>query len=88
MVNVGAACLRSPRRNRPTLALIRLADRIETLAGHGDAPDHAFCSPLASDEPATYANFTAKDSEAMWPKLRAACSDTLRALANPALLQP
>jgi putative nucleotidyltransferase with HDIG domain len=62
------------------VALIRLADRIETLAGHGDAPDRAFCATLASDESATYTNFTAKELEAMWPKLRAACSDTLRAL--------
>jgi putative nucleotidyltransferase with HDIG domain len=63
------------------VALIRIADRIELQGGNGDAPNRAFCASLASDESASYTNFTAKDLEAMWGKLRAACSETLRALA-------
>lgn len=62
------------------IALIRLADRIEVQGGHGDAPDARFCESLASDESATYTNFSGKQLEAMWGKLRSACNETLGAL--------
>ncbi|MGC4092284.1 MAG: HDOD domain-containing protein [Polyangiaceae bacterium] len=62
------------------VALIRLADRIEALAGTGDAPDPTFAETLASDESAAYTNFGAKQLELMWSKLRQACTETLRAL--------
>lgn len=62
------------------VALIRLADRIEALAGNGDAPDPDFCASLPGDESAAYTNFMAKELQSLWPKLRAACSDTLGAL--------
>jgi len=62
------------------VALIRLADRIEVLAGQGDAPDRAFCATLATDESAAYTNFTAKELQAMWSKLRTACTQMLGAL--------
>lgn len=62
------------------VALIRLADRIEVLAGNGDAPNAAFCDSLLSDESASYTNFTAKELRTLWQKLRTACQETLGAL--------
>lgn len=62
------------------VALIRLADRIEVLAGSGDAPHAAFCDSLPGDESAAYTNFTAKELRTLWDKLRSACRETLAAL--------
>ncbi|MFZ5894346.1 MAG: HDOD domain-containing protein [Myxococcota bacterium] len=62
------------------VALIRLADRIEMTAGRGAEPNPEFCDSLSGDESAAYTNFAAKDLRATWPKLRAACEQTLGAL--------